>query len=74
VDNPNPFQVALGVDPIFHPLKGPMTTQSLRGMANAGPMHWRGDRTGASNPFGNALDEDAAFKKSTPPSWAARPV
>ena len=23
-----------------------MTTQSLRGMANHGPMHWRGDRTG----------------------------
>ena len=24
----------------FHPLKGPMTTQSLRGLANSGPMHW----------------------------------
>ena len=32
--------------PEFHPMKGPMTTQSLRGMANHGPMHWRGDRTG----------------------------
>jgi len=30
----------------FDPLKGPMTTQSFRGMAKAGPMHWRGDRTG----------------------------
>lgn len=30
----------------FDPLKGPMTTQSLRGMRRAGPMHWRGDRTG----------------------------
>jgi DNA-binding beta-propeller fold protein YncE len=30
----------------FDPQKGPMTTQSLRGMVNAGPMHWRGDRTG----------------------------
>jgi DNA-binding beta-propeller fold protein YncE len=30
----------------FDTLKGPMTTQSLRGMAKAGPMHWRGDRTG----------------------------
>jgi len=29
------------------PLKGPMTTQSLRGMDNAGAMHWRGDRNGA---------------------------
>lgn len=34
-----------GLQP-FDPLKGPMTTQSLRGMANSGPMHWRGDRTG----------------------------
>jgi DNA-binding beta-propeller fold protein YncE len=36
--------------PIFNfnmPLKGPMTTQSLRGMANHGAMHWRGDRNGA---------------------------
>ena len=26
-----------------------MTTQSLRGMANHGPMHWRGDRTGGTD-------------------------
>lgn len=31
----------------FMPLKGPMTTQSLRGMDNHGAMHWRGDRNGA---------------------------
>ena len=31
-----------------HPLKGPMTTQSLRGMANHGAMHWRGDRNGGN--------------------------
>jgi YVTN family beta-propeller protein len=49
--------------PDFHPLKGPMTTQSLRGMANHGPMHWRGDRTGGNDPGGDFLDEDAAFKK-----------
>jgi DNA-binding beta-propeller fold protein YncE len=30
----------------FDPLKGPMTTQSFRGMINSGPQHWRGDRTG----------------------------
>jgi DNA-binding beta-propeller fold protein YncE len=29
------------------PLKGPMTTQSLRGLDNHGAMHWRGDRNGA---------------------------
>ncbi|HEY6359524.1 MAG TPA: beta-propeller fold lactonase family protein [Vicinamibacterales bacterium] len=28
----------------FHPMKGPMTTQSLRGLAGLAPFHWRGDR------------------------------
>lgn len=28
----------------FHPMKGPMTTQTLKGMATHGAMHWRGDR------------------------------
>jgi YVTN family beta-propeller protein len=28
----------------FHPMKGPMTTQSLRGLANLEPYHWRGDQ------------------------------
>jgi YVTN family beta-propeller protein len=61
LNNPNPFE--FGGSSTFAPLKGPMTTQSLRGMANHGPMHWRGDRTGGNDPGGNALDEDAAFKK-----------
>jgi YVTN family beta-propeller protein len=52
----------------FQPLKGPMTTQSLRGMANHGSMHWRGDRTGGNDapsvqPSSGIFDEDAAFKK-----------
>jgi len=59
--NHNPFEIGNPVD--FSPLKGPMTTQSLRGMANNGPMHWRGDRSGANNPGGDALDEDAGFKR-----------
>jgi YVTN family beta-propeller protein len=29
---------------IFHPMKGPMTTQSLRGIVGTEPLHWRGDR------------------------------
>jgi DNA-binding beta-propeller fold protein YncE len=29
---------------LLHPMKGPMSTQTLRGMVNHGPMHWRGDR------------------------------
>lgn len=53
-------------DGYFQALKGPMTTQSLRGMANHGPMHWRGDRTGADDapsvqPDSGAYDERAAF-------------
>ncbi len=28
----------------FHPMKGPMTTQTLRGLRHSGAMHWRGDR------------------------------
>jgi DNA-binding beta-propeller fold protein YncE len=47
----------------FHPLKGPMTTQTLRGMANHGSMHWRGDRTGGNDPGGSVNDEAAAFRK-----------
>jgi hypothetical protein len=43
LDNNNPFEFDVGITP-FHPMKGPMTTQSLRGMAGEGPMHWRGDR------------------------------
>jgi DNA-binding beta-propeller fold protein YncE len=29
----------------FHPMKGPMTTQSFRGILGTEPLHWRGDRT-----------------------------
>jgi len=28
----------------FHPLKGPRTTQSLRGLSGTEPFHWHGDR------------------------------
>jgi DNA-binding beta-propeller fold protein YncE len=37
---PLPF---VGLVP-FHPMKGPMTTQTLRGMQGAGLLHWRGDK------------------------------
>lgn len=45
----NPVTPALIIPAVirdFHPQKGPMTTQSLRGLANMGPQHWRGDRQG----------------------------
>src|SRR6185295_16688295 len=72
--DPGPFAVPLlnpftgrFVDPVVHPMKGPMTTQSLRGLANHGPMHWRGDRTGGNEapsiqPDSGAFDERAAFR------------
>jgi DNA-binding beta-propeller fold protein YncE len=28
----------------MHPMKGPMTTQTLRGLSGGAPFHWRGDR------------------------------
>lgn len=45
----------------FHPMKGPMVTQTLRGMVNSGAMHWRGDR--AVGVFGtSAKDATVSFK------------
>jgi DNA-binding beta-propeller fold protein YncE len=73
--NPGPFNSALfnlitgqPIPPEFHPMKGPLTTLSLRGMANHGPMHWRGDRTGGNDapsaqPDSGSFDENAAFHK-----------
>jgi hypothetical protein len=43
-------------------MKGPMTTQSMRGLTNHGPMHWRGDRTGTDRAGDETLWE-AAFKE-----------
>ena len=46
----------------LHPLKGPMVTQSIRGIADSGPLHWRGDRTGRDREEGESV-ESAAFKE-----------
>lgn len=40
---------------VFHPLKGPMTTQTLRGLNGLDPLHWRGDRTNFTH-FNGAFD------------------
>jgi hypothetical protein len=71
LNNLNPLRPGLNNDPDFHPMKGPMTTQSLRGMAHHGPMHWRGDRNGglaapSVQPNSGAFDEVAAFKQFNP--------
>ncbi|MGA1871986.1 MAG: YncE family protein [bacterium] len=75
INNPGPFAIVPSEvnypEPYnmnFSPMKGPMTTQSLRGLANHGPMHWRGDRTGGNDapseqPDSGTFDEEAAFKK-----------
>lgn len=51
----------------FASMKGVMATQSLRGMDNMGPMHWRGDRTGgyaepSAQPNSGAFNERLAFQ------------
>jgi DNA-binding beta-propeller fold protein YncE len=47
--------VFLRTMPYFHPMKGPLTTQSFRGMKGNGPLHWRGDRQGVSQ--GDTFEE-----------------
>jgi hypothetical protein len=53
----------------FRSNKGPMNTQTLRGLANHGALHWRGDRTrrfqdrpGVQPNFGS-FDEDNSFNE-----------
>ena len=58
-DNPRDYAIGFGAMAEFHPMKGPMTTQSLRGLAGNGPMHWRGDRTGVSADADETLEEQA---------------
>ena len=45
----------------FHPMKGPMTTQTLRGMSTHGAMHWRGDR--ADGFFGTQLCRQPGYSQ-----------
>ena len=55
--------------PKFHPMKGPMTTQTLRGMAKNGPTHWRGDRTATNRATVRGSVESleaASFKEFNP--------
>jgi DNA-binding beta-propeller fold protein YncE len=76
IPNPGPFtdpQTLIPGVENFHPMKGPMATQSLRGMANHGPMHWRGDRNGnnetggiSAQPDTGLFDERQAFREFNP--------
>ena len=44
-----------GTTNVAHPMKGPMTTQTLRGLKGLDPLHWRGDRTNFLH-FNGAFD------------------
>ncbi len=68
-----PLEALFGVQQIqyifgaYEPAKGPMTTQSLRGLDNHGAMHWRGDRNGAIQQTG------APFLSGGSPVVSAQP-
>jgi DNA-binding beta-propeller fold protein YncE len=61
----NPLRAPQTTD--FRSNKGPMSTQTLRGLANHGAQHWRGDRTRnfqdapARQPNYGSLNEDNSF-------------
>lgn len=74
--NPGPFvvrpsDVGFPTSTDYRPMKGPMSTQSMRGLANHGSQHWRGDRNGgysAANqqPDSGVYNEEEAFKQFAP--------
>ena len=46
----------------WHPMKGPMTTQTLTGLEGAAPLHWRGDQENFAafdHAFSSLLGNDA---------------
>ena len=66
--NTRPSSSILQPEDSFHPMKGPMTTQTLRGMATHGGLHWRGDRVDGffgldicSEPTGAPCSEEFSF-------------
>jgi DNA-binding beta-propeller fold protein YncE len=61
--NPTPVVGPLMGMKDFHPMKGPMLTQTMRGINGNGPLHWRGDRTAGNDPGGDPLDTEAAMYK-----------
>ena len=69
-ENPNEYVTrSIKTTINFHPMKGPMTTQTLRGIADSGTQHWRGDRTGQNRQQVNGEMESieaAAFKEFNP--------
>ncbi len=67
--NNQPSSSVLPPTGTFHPMKGPMTTQTLRGLATHGGMHWRGDRVDGffgtdpcTEATGAPCNEDLSFR------------
>jgi YVTN family beta-propeller protein len=52
---PQPFPFSFDLQP-FHPMKGPLTTQTLRGLDGVGVLHWRGDKADF-HAFNSAFDK-----------------
>ena len=53
----------------WHPMKGPMTTQTLQDIVGKEPHHWRGDRTGIEEfapAFHGLLGDDAPLPTQPP--------
>jgi YVTN family beta-propeller protein len=67
--NTQPSGTILPPATTFHPMKGPMTTQTLRGLATEGALHWRGDRVDGffgldpcAQPTGAPCSEEFSFR------------
>jgi YVTN family beta-propeller protein len=58
----------------FDPMKGPMTTQTLRGLKNTSPFHWRGDRQNFQHfngAFINLMGRDAQISTADMDAFTA---
>ena len=53
----------------FHPMKGPMFTQSLKGLSETEPFHWRGDRRTWRRSTPHSFPFWAAARNSGRPRW-----
>jgi YVTN family beta-propeller protein len=54
----------------MHPMKGPMATQTLRGLLNTAPYHWRGEKQDFSA-FNAAFDKLMGGSQLSSPDMAA---
>ena len=67
VDDQNCLTEVLGACEDFHPMKGPMFTQTLQDIIGKEPFHWRGDRDGLEE-FAPAFDGLLGDDQALPPA------